>query len=137
MSLRPSKKHASCNGKGCNECGHRGWMFPERKPRKAMKKTQKRIKPRSDKMTKKMKVYNVKRIEFLTDNPLCQCVIAGKRLPCCQGEATDIHHKKGRLGEMLTDSDYWMALCRPCHDAIHHDAEWAYDNGFLISKNRL
>jgi hypothetical protein len=111
-------------------------MFPERKPRKAMKKAKTRIKPRSVKMTAKMKTYNVLRKEFLTDNPVCQCVIAGKRLECCQYEATDIHHKKGKLGEMLNDARYWMALCRLCHCHIEKERTWAMEHGFLISRNK-
>ena len=111
-------------------------MFPERKPRKAMKKAKTRLKPRSDKMTKKMKTYNVIRKEFLTENPTCQCVIAGKRLQCCQGVATDIHHKAGRLGDKLTDTDYWMSLCRLCHNHIEEKRDWAMTHGFLISRNQ-
>jgi len=48
------------------------------------------------------------------DNPLCKARING----ICVHQTSDIHHQKGRVGELLTDQDYWLPVCRPCHSWI-------------------
>lgn len=51
----------------------------------------------------------------------CQCYQVG--LPDCgwwKDEALlDLHHLKGRDGNLLTDKRYLVFLTRECHDAIH------------------
>jgi hypothetical protein len=45
--------------------------------------------------------------------------------------AVDVHHKHGRVGEMLNNQLFWMAVCREHHDMIHQNPAWARENGYL------
>lgn len=35
----------------------------------------------------------------------------------CQGVGSTVQHKRGRVGDLLLDTDHWAAMCWPCH---HH-----------------
>jgi len=63
-------------------------------------------------------------------NSICKA-----RLPGCSLRATDIHHRKGRLGTNLLDTSTWLPLCRSCHNWIEIHPEEAKLLGF--SENRL
>jgi hypothetical protein len=92
--------HATCDG-------------PCRRPVKnPTPKTAKRkpIPKVSGKRAKDNRKYSVLRKEFLKANPECEA-----RLKNCRGEATDVHHRAGRVGENLLDTETWLAVCRPCH----------------------
>jgi hypothetical protein len=90
------------------------------KPRKAIKKV-------ASKKAIENAMYRVVRAAYLADKPLCEV---------CRNEAHDVHHKKGRIGALLTDAAYFLAVCRPCHDKIHANPLWAYEKGYLISSSK-
>lgn len=33
--------------------------------------------------------------------------------------ASEVHHSRGRIGRLLLDRRFWIAVCIPCHDWIH------------------
>jgi len=66
----------------------------------------------------------------LEGKPMCEA-----RLPGCSLNATDIHHKKGRIGVNYLDTTNFLAVCRACHNLIETHVEMAKEAGF--SKNRL
>ena len=37
----------------------------------------------------------------------------------CMNHSIEVHHMRGRVGAMLTDPRYLIAICRRCHDWIH------------------
>lgn len=45
--------------------------------------------------------------------------------------ATDLHHKRGRAGALLSDRRFFMSACRPCHDWIHANGELARALGLM------
>jgi hypothetical protein len=49
----------------------------------------------------------------------------------CNGQGTDLHHKKGR-GKFLCDKSSFMVACRPCHTYLHNNVAWARENGYII-----
>jgi len=51
------------------------------------------------------------------------------------GEATDVHHMAGRVGEKLLDTDTWLPCCRPCHLFIESHPVAARELG--LSESRL
>lgn len=89
------------------------------------------IKKVSDKLKSNLEKYYEVRDKYLSENPKCEANIE------CKGKntATDIHHKKGRIGKMLTDVKFFMAVCRDCHTWIHDNDAKARELGFLLSKN--
>ena len=53
---------------------------------------------------------------------------------CRKRPATEVHHKTGRIGGDLLDSRYFMGVCSPCHRRIHDNPEWAFAQGYLVSR---
>jgi hypothetical protein len=80
----------------------------------------------STKRAKQLREYFVIRENYLAEHRLCNV--------CKSSKATDIHHLRGRVGTRLNDTQYFMAVCRSCHDEIHHNPRWAYENGLLLTK---
>lgn len=89
----------------------------------APKKT--KIKQRSKKMQKDMILYGKLRKQFLKDNPIC---------PITGEKTTDVHHKKGRLGKLLLDTKFWLAVSRKGHKRIEENPEWAKEMGYSLSR---
>lgn len=81
-----------------------------------MKRT--RLKSVSKKRQRQNQEYNKVRDVFLKENPKCMACVNG----VCSGKATEIHHKRGRVGRLLCDARFFLAICRPCHN-------WIGDNG--------
>ena len=65
---------------------------------------------------------------YFYNNPLCEVKL-------CDNLATEIHHKKGRIGKLLTDVGNFLAVCRECHTKIELNPTWAKQQGY--SKSRL
>ena len=58
------------------------------------------------------------------DHPFCEV--------CRERPASQIHHKAGRVGEMLNKTEYWLAVCQTCHDKITANGKWAIEMGYRI-----
>lgn len=84
---------------------------------------QKQIK---DRKSADKKIYKVLRDDFLKDHFICEV--------CFKNPATDVHHKKGRLGELLTLVRYFLAVCRNCHTWIESHPKEAKDKGYSLSR---
>lgn len=46
--------------------------------------------------------------------------------------ATEIHHRRGRVGSLLTDERYFLAVSHRGHLWIHNNPGQAYDQGFML-----
>lgn len=88
-----------------------------------------RIKRVSDKHAKRLAEYNKLARKYKEMNPQCEVAF-------CRELAVDVHHIGFRDGIRLTDVELFMSVCRPHHDRIHSDPNWAKANGYLISKNQ-
>lgn len=74
-------------------------------------------------------LYTPVRNKFLRENPKCLAKLEG-----CTKEATDVHHKKGREGDLLIDTKFFLPSCRSCHNQIEDGGEWVYEQGFKIKR---
>ena len=104
------------------------------KKRPMLKRTKINTASKDPKKVKERKEYKNLRRDYLLNNPTCQFV--DKHGVRCEHQATDIHHKAGR-GRLLNDINYWMGLCRHCHDFIHNNQKWAMEVGFLVHQASL
>lgn len=86
-----------------------------------------KIKPRSDKRAKQEREYSKLAKDYKIKNPICE--------RCHLPPSTDVHHMKGRTGNLLTDENNFIALCRWCHDWAENHPTQAKAEG--ISKSRL
>lgn len=78
----------------------------------------------SAKKAKELAEYTVKRKKFLAENP--RCAVYPKLM------ATDVHHKKGRVGSLFLDETWWLPVSRIGHNFIGENPEWAYKMGFSL-----
>lgn len=69
-----------------------------------------------------MQLYAKLRTKFLKGK-VCEA--------CKKRMSKDVHHTRGRAGGLLMKVEYWMAVCRKCHDEIHAYKAWARTMGFL------
>src|SRR4051812_49196612 len=74
----------------------------------------------SAKRAKQNATYSKLRAAFLLERPRCEYPTG------CQNAATDVHHRKGRVGALLLDTAHWSALCRPCHQFVTGEPALAY-----------
>ena len=98
---------------------------PDPKPIPRAKKVTKRIKPRSVKRASQERLYNKVRAEYLDFNKYCDR---------CNNVATEIHHMKGREGNLLNDQEYFMATCRSCHIWIENNPNEAKKEGWSLNR---
>lgn len=83
------------------------------------------IKKESDKRKQQNAEYRRVRLKFIKENP--RCAVTGR-------EATEIHHMKGRIGDLLTDTRYFLPVCRDAHQKIELNPEWAKENGYSLNR---
>lgn len=89
---------------------------------------QKKIRPRSRRMTKLMTYYRQLKAEYLASNPRCVGHDAHDH------PATQIHHTRGRAGTLLLDARFWKGVCAGIHDYIGDKPDWAREEGLLCAK---
>lgn len=98
------------------------------KPKPTVK--QKPIRPRSLKRSKEESEYSQKRKVYLDKHPMCEAHIPS----VCTGQATEVHHKRGRIGADLTDETLFLGLCHACHEYIENNRAFAIEQGFSIKR---
>lgn len=94
---------------------------------KPEKKKRKRIPQMSEKMKADNKKYLKARTNFLSLNLVCQ-------FEKCTNKATQVHHRKGRIGSLLINENYFMAVCSTCHQIIEENPEYAKEKGYSVSR---
>jgi hypothetical protein len=92
-------------------------------------KKPKAIKSVSDKMAVMLKVYKEKREKFLERYPKCQAGIEG-----CTKYSSQVHHRRGRLGELLINTEYFLAVCYSCHHYIEMHPLEAKEKGWSLMR---
>ena len=85
---------------------------------------------RSTKRAKQEREYLKIRKSFLLSSQGCQASLP----KICTRQVTDVHHMKGRIGNLLTDPTYFLAVCRPCHNWIEEHPKEAKELGYSISR---
>lgn len=53
---------------------------------------------------------------------------------CHSERPTEVHHKRGRVGDLLTDRRHWLAVGQKCHRWIHENIEEARTLGYICEK---
>lgn len=104
--------------KFCRKCSN--ILFPVT----IKKKEYKPIKKVSKKQSYRNQKYLKLREEYLENHKLCEV--------CKEREATDIHHKAGRIGDNLFK--HFLAVDRECHKWIEEHPEQAKELGYSISR---
>jgi hypothetical protein len=71
--------------------------------------------------------YLKRRKEFLAEHRLCTVAMSESHWLA----ATEVHHRRGRVGTLLLDERYWLAVCHDCHGWIHNHPALAYEYGWM------
>lgn len=87
------------------------------------------LRPVSKKRAAQNRTYSALRRDFLAAWPRCQFPNG------CDRPATDVHHKRGRVGDLLLDVTHWAALCRPHHRHVTEQPAESFASG--ISERRI
>ena len=66
-----------------------------------LKRTGRKLRPVSKKRAKQNKLYSEIRKVYLEENPACEV---------CGKQATQIHHKRGRIHDRLNDTAFFMPV---------------------------
>lgn len=74
--------------------------------------------------------YTKLRREYLEAYPACE-------VEDCNNKAKEVHHKKGRENDLLTNTDYFMAVCPGCHHRITTDSAWAIANKYSYQRTSV
>lgn len=88
----------------------------------------KRIAPVSEKQARRLKEYRKLRDAYLKANNTCE-------FPGCTSTEVTLHHGAGRVGDLLTDTNYFVALCFKHHRFVEENPTEA--KGMGLSYNRL
>lgn len=89
---------------------------------KATKIVFKRIAPKSEKRIAEDEQYFELVIQFRLDHPFCEvCALRG----LVPRPMKDVHHRRGRAGNLRLAVETWTAACRECHNYIENNKTWA------------
>jgi len=110
--------HSLLNGFG------QGRFNPQPKPEKKDKKKPKPIAKNSKKRKEENKEYLTLREVFLI----------GKICPITGQKETQVHHKKGRIGKLLTDVRYFLGVSAEGHKWIEEHPEEAKKLGYSLNR---
>jgi hypothetical protein len=91
----------------------------------------KALSPLSPKRKGEFQEYLKKRKIFLEKHPICEAKIPG----ICMYKASDVHHMKGRIGDLYLDERYWKALCRICHEYCETHKQEALERGLSLPRH--
>ena len=100
--------------------------LPEKVDR-ALKRT--KIRPISKKQGIKLKEYKIVRDKYMEEHIGCE-------FKYCSQASEDLHHMAGRTGDLLTDTRYFMAVCREHHLWIHNNPKESLENGYTILRSK-
>ena len=122
----------------CKECGTPYKQYnslvrycsPQCKAKNAKPKEHKKptpIKKQSDKR-------KVQELQYLADRKVFLAKPENAKCPITGWPTTDIHHMKGRIGDLLLNQRYWIALSREGHQHVEDNPEWAKENGYSLNR---
>jgi hypothetical protein len=92
-----------------------------------------RIKPISDRQKERLKEYQSTKKKWWKVIEGCWCpvmqTIFGRKV-----KVQDVHHRRGRVGSLLCDTRYWMAVSRSGHRWIEENMDEARKHGWLANR---
>lgn len=65
------------------------------------------------------------RDEYFKNHPICE-------FPGCNSTDLTLHHKAGRIGNLLFDHRYFMSVCLLHHHYIETNPAESYEKGWLL-----
>lgn len=116
------KRHPEKNGYCIGHRMYAGMSIEKEKPAPIAKV--------GDKRKEENKKYDKISKELKKHHSTCQV-----KSPNCINSPVHIHHKKGRIGKLLTDPNHLIVACDPCNSYIEDNHAWAEEHGFKVTKH--
>ena len=101
-----------------------GIIEPDKKP------VANKIPIRAVKRLSQERLYSKKKKAYLINHIQCE-------VPGCNKISEELHHKKGRIGSLLTNEKFFMGVCIEHHRKIEDFPDWAKENGFSLSRLKV
>lgn len=104
---------------------------PLPKATKPIARSTKPIAKLSKQRAKKLRQYEQFKAEYLAEHPVCE-------FPACDSTNVTLHHRKGRIGDLLTDKNHFCALCPEHHRFVEENpntAKWLNLSVSRLSKS--
>lgn len=121
----------------------RSGLFPRTKstpPRSSEKPKRTKIRSVSKKRANRLREYKLVRKEFMLDHGAVFAEIPGWWMGTCEscGERKnlEVHHVRGRAGNLLTNREHFLALCPACHKWVHDNPDAARRRGLLAQPGK-
>jgi len=121
----PDSKEQPLTAKRCNM---HYWNYRASLKPVKIKEIGKPIPKVSARQLERLAKYRKVRNEFMV-NKKCEANLQG-----CTIKATDLHHAKGKIGDLLTDKRFFKALCRSCHSYIETHPNFAKENNYSLNR---
>lgn len=86
-----------------------------------------RVSKKTSSRSKRLRLYEKAKIEYLSRFVVCESEF-------CNNNSSQIHHKKGRIGSLLWDKNFFLAVCPFCHTKIETNRKWAMEKGYLLDR---
>ena len=99
-----------------------------------------RIRSVSRLQARRLRLYAVIRKKYLLEHPLCEaCPIIRPYAGVAKNTAwaSEIHHRRGRLGELLFATQFFTACCSVCHRWIGDHPAQARELGLLCQPGQF
>ncbi len=103
------------------------------------KKAKKHIRKVSKKLSSRLREYMKVRDAFLKAHWFCEWTLRERAFnneitTAPIPRATEIHHVRGRVGTLLTDTNYFMAVSAEGHRWIHANPKQSYERGYMLKR---
>lgn len=106
----------------CASCGRE-----LRKSLKVKVKVVHPVKKVTEKRAKQNREYLKMREDFLIQYPVCQ-------VKDCQKKSAHVHHRRGRQNDLLTNPEWFLAICEDHHIYYTEHSKEAIEKGISVSR---
>lgn len=100
-------------------------------------KPRKRINPISKKECQRKKKYRPIRDNYVAENPDCRMNITEGCTKENPRPTVDVHHMKGKIEDLLFDTEFFCPGCRQCHDYAETHPTEAKILGISLNRVKL
>ena len=81
----------------------------------------------SKKQAARLRKYKTLRDDYLEVNAFC--LVKG-----CNCMSSEVHHMKGRIGDLLFDTRFFLPVCRAHHNYIENHPRESYEAGYSLKR---
>ena len=105
----------------------KGKITPKVKESSLKPTKSKRIKPISDKQLIRLAEYRLVRDKYFKLNPICE-------FKGCYSTEITLHHKAGKIGDLLCDIRYFCSLCFHHHRIVEENPKLAKELNLSVDR---